>query len=128
MVATVEDIDVTNQLVTVSGPNNNWVVVKVEPEQNRVLGIGGNVRGSVSLKLLPAEFTGDGAVAPLAKQVGQGRGMVFAHLKLRSDPVGDDVFRLSPTLRKVEEQPDTLEKLKATLEQAVHSLSQSVLL
>lgn len=32
MVATVEDIDVTNQLVTVVGPNGNWVVVKVEPE------------------------------------------------------------------------------------------------
>lgn len=104
------------------------IVVKVEPEQNRVLGIGGNVRGSVSLKLLPAEFAGNGAAGPLAKQVGRGRGTVFAHLKLRSDPVGDDVFRLSPTLRKVEEQPDTLEKLKAALEQAAHSLSQSVLL
>jgi hypothetical protein len=32
MTATVEAIDVTNQLVTVVGPNNNWVVVKVGPE------------------------------------------------------------------------------------------------
>ena len=32
-VVTVQAIDVTNQLVTVVGPDNNWVVVKVKPEQ-----------------------------------------------------------------------------------------------
>jgi len=32
MVATVEAIDVTNQVLTVSGPQNNWVTVKVTPE------------------------------------------------------------------------------------------------
>src|SRR5262249_45566468 len=31
-IATVQAVDVTNQLLTVSGPNNNWVVVKVTPE------------------------------------------------------------------------------------------------
>lgn len=30
--ATVEAIDVTNRLLTVVGPNNNWVVVRVGPE------------------------------------------------------------------------------------------------
>jgi copper chaperone CopZ len=29
MIVTVEALDVTNQLPTVSGPNNNWVEVKV---------------------------------------------------------------------------------------------------
>jgi hypothetical protein len=37
MIATVEAIDVTNQLVTVSGPNNNWVVVKVTPENIKTI-------------------------------------------------------------------------------------------
>jgi len=37
MTATVEAIDVTNQLVTVVGPNNNWVVVKVGPEHIKVI-------------------------------------------------------------------------------------------
>ena len=37
MVATVEAIDATNQLVTVVGPNNNWVVVKVGPEHIKVI-------------------------------------------------------------------------------------------
>ena len=32
MIATVEAIDVTNQVLTVSGPQNNWVTVKVTPE------------------------------------------------------------------------------------------------
>jgi hypothetical protein len=31
-IVTVEAVDVTNQLLTVSGPNNNWVAVKVTPE------------------------------------------------------------------------------------------------
>ncbi len=37
MVATVEAIDVTNQLVTVVGPNNNWVVVKIGPEHIKLV-------------------------------------------------------------------------------------------
>jgi len=37
MTATVEAIDVTNQLVTVVGPNNNWVVVKVGPEHIKLI-------------------------------------------------------------------------------------------
>jgi hypothetical protein len=37
MVATVEAIDVTNQLVTVVGPNNNWVVVKVGPDHIKLI-------------------------------------------------------------------------------------------
>ena len=32
MVATVEAVDEMRQLVTVVGPHNNWVVVKVGPE------------------------------------------------------------------------------------------------
>lgn len=37
MTATVEAIDVTQQLVTVVGPNNNWVVVKVGPDHIKVI-------------------------------------------------------------------------------------------
>ena len=36
-VVTVEAIDVTNQLVTVVGPDNNWVVVKVKPEHIKLI-------------------------------------------------------------------------------------------
>ena len=37
MVATVEAIDATRQVVTLVGPNNNWVVVKVGPEHIKVI-------------------------------------------------------------------------------------------
>jgi hypothetical protein len=37
MVATVEAIDVTNQVVTVVGPNNNWVEVIVGPDKIKLV-------------------------------------------------------------------------------------------
>jgi hypothetical protein len=37
MVGTVEAIDETRQVVTVVGPNNNWVVVKVGPEHIKLI-------------------------------------------------------------------------------------------
>lgn len=104
------------------------IVVKVEPERDRVLAIGGNVRGSVSLKLLPAEFANSDAPDAEVAEVGRGRGAIFAHLKLRAEPVADDPFRTSPTLRKLGEQPDFVDRLRATLEQAASYLSESVLL
>jgi hypothetical protein len=101
------------------------IVVKVEAQRNRILAIGGNVRGSVSLKLLPAEFeSGDATIS----RVGRGRGAVFAHLKLRAEPIADDPFRTSPTLRQLDQLPDVVDRLRATLEQAASSLSESVLL
>jgi hypothetical protein len=101
------------------------IVIKVEADRQRVLAIGGNVRGSVSLKLLPAEFEGGNAAV---ERVGRGRGQIFAHLKLRAEPIAGDPFRLSPTLKKLGEQPEFLARLRATLERAVRSLSDSVLL
>jgi len=101
------------------------IVIKLEPERQRILAIGGNVRGSVSLKLLPAEFEADaGEVA----SVGRGRGQIFAHLKLRADPIDDDAFRLSPTIRGLTQQPDLVERLRAALERAARALGDSVLL
>jgi len=100
------------------------IVIKVEVDRQRVLAIGGNVRGSVSLKLLPAEF----ATAEDVERVGRGRGQIFAHLKLRAEPISGDPFRLSPTLKMLGEQPDLLAQLRATLERAVRSLSDSILL
>lgn len=113
------------------------IVIKVEPDRGRVLAIGGNVRGSVSLKLLPAAFeapagatagaTGEQTVVDV-ESVGRGRGQIFAHLKLRAAPVADDPLRLSPTIRRLTEQPDLVVRVRETLERAVRFLSESVLL
>lgn len=66
------------------------IVVKVEPDRERILAIGGNVRGTVSLKVLPAAPRG-GHLAPTRR--------MFAHLKLRDGPVEDDALSRSPTFR-----------------------------
>ena len=66
------------------------IVVGVEPDHERILAIGGNVRGTVSLKLLPAVLR-SGHLAPTRR--------IFAHLKLRAEPIEDDALNSSPTFR-----------------------------
>ena len=102
------------------------IVVKVEPDQNRILGVGGNVRGTVSLKLLPAEFGAD-AGASQVERIGRGRSQIFAHLKLRDAPVAGDPLRESPTLRRIGAEPELLNRVRAVLDGAVSALSRSIL-
>lgn len=104
------------------------IVIKVEPENDRILSIGGNVRGSVSLKLMPAEFAADDDGNEQVAQIGRGNDRVFAHLKLRDQSAVDDPVRRSPTIRRLGEQPELIERVRATLEQAVSALSASVFL
>ena len=73
------------------------VVVGLEPDRERILTIGGNVRGTVGLKLMPAALR-NGRLAPTRR--------LFAHLKLRADPIGDDALSASPTLQALEDAPD----------------------
>ena len=71
------------------------IVVKVEPARSRILAIGGNVRGAVSLKLLPAADDGpDGSLRPLPT-----RRRIFAHLKLRAPSIAADALDRTPTMR-----------------------------
>ena len=73
------------------------IVVKVDPARSRILAVGGNVRGAVSLKLLPAADDGpDGSLRPLP-----GRRRLFAHLKLRVEPLAADALDHTPTMRSV---------------------------
>ena len=72
------------------------VVVKVEPSRRRILAIGGNVRGAVSLKLLPAAEGPDRSLRPLP-----GRRRLFAHLKLRAPSIPADALDHTPTMRAV---------------------------
>jgi hypothetical protein len=64
-VATVEAIDETNQLITVVGPNNNWVVVKVTPEHIKLIKLKEKITISysdevaVALRKVPQPESGD---------------------------------------------------------------------
>jgi hypothetical protein len=70
------------------------VVVKVDDAGGRIMAIGGNVQGAVSLKILPAARMDGGLRATTAS----GRS-IFAHLKLRASPIEIDALDHSPTIR-----------------------------
>ncbi len=69
-------------------------MVGLDPERGRILAVGGNVRATVGLKLLPAEPDGDVGLHPKG-----GTRPLFAHLSLRAAPIGDDALEGSPTMR-----------------------------
>lgn len=71
------------------------VVVKVDEARGRILAIGGNVRGVVSLKLLPAERE---AAGPVRLATGDRERPMFAHLKLRAAPVDANALDMSPAI------------------------------
>jgi hypothetical protein len=77
------------------------VVVKLDAEAGRILAIGGNVRGSVSLKLLPAVREPGGRVQPAPASSGPGARPLFAHLKLRAAPIAPDALDTSATIRSI---------------------------
>jgi len=71
------------------------VVVSVDQPGNRILAIGGNVRGVVSLKSFPAIAE---AGKPMRLEVGNGERRMFAHLKLRADSIDARAIETSPTV------------------------------
>jgi hypothetical protein len=74
------------------------IVVKVDTELPGFHVIGGNVRGTVGLKLLPGELTNDGFV----KAVPYGNRTLFAHLKLNAEPLPLNALDLSPTMQALD--------------------------
>ncbi len=70
------------------------VVVALDTVRNRILAIGGNVRATVGLKLLPAASDGGVGLRPTG-----GTRPPFAHLRLRAEPIAGDALDSSPTMR-----------------------------
>jgi hypothetical protein len=73
------------------------IVVKIDETMERILVIGGNVRGTVSLKLLRAERP---AGKPLGVMDPDEERPIFAHLKLRADAIAPDALDTSPTMAR----------------------------
>ncbi|MGE3840633.1 MAG: DUF2272 domain-containing protein [Vicinamibacterales bacterium] len=70
------------------------VVVEVDEARSRILAIGGNVRGTVSLKLLPAERS----ATSLQVLDNDEERPVFAHLKLRAPAIEPAALQSSPSV------------------------------
>ncbi len=91
------------------------IVVKVDAANDRILTIGGNVRGSVSMKLMPATLKSAAGGRLLHASVGAGRRSIFAHLKLNADSVDGDAFDQSATLRALAADKEALQVLNERL-------------
>lgn len=91
------------------------IVIKNDPENGRILVIGGNVRASVRLKFLPAAPRREDQGAGYYASIGQGSRVVFAHLRLRSGPIGNDALETSPTIRRLSSNRDALAALEQSL-------------
>lgn len=91
------------------------VVVKLDPSNERILTIGGNVRGSVRLKFLPAQAKPGTVETGSYAAIGRGSRLVFAHLKLRAAPIGNDALESSPTIRALSTDSDALRALQQRL-------------
>ncbi|MCG8415300.1 MAG: DUF2272 domain-containing protein [Pseudomonadales bacterium] len=89
------------------------IVVKLDPDNGRIMLIGGNVRSWVRLKLLPAEINEHGHLAPVPYN---GR-TIFAHLQLQAEAVSNDVLEQSPTLQSLscESSTSSLRPIQETL-------------
>ena len=74
------------------------IVVKVDTELPGFHVIGGNVRATVGMKLLPGVITADGIVKP----VPYGNRALFAHLKLDAEPLPLNALDLSPTMQALD--------------------------
>jgi hypothetical protein len=74
------------------------VVVKVDEARELVLTIGGNVRGTVGLKLLPAERREGRPLRLIDRSAVPGARSMFVHLKLAADAIPTDGFDDSPTI------------------------------
>ena len=70
------------------------IVVELDPSRNRILAVGGNVRGTVALKLLPAARGPGGPLRPVG-----GLRPMFAHLKLRAASIEANALHHTPTMR-----------------------------
>lgn len=73
------------------------IVVRVGADRINV--IGGNVINGVTLSVLPLVTEGDGFARVQSVDDMDGARSVFAHLKLRADPVEDAAMENSPTIR-----------------------------
>jgi hypothetical protein len=73
------------------------VVVKVDEARAQILAIGGNVRGAVTLKVLRGNHEA-GTPSRLLDMDEDAR-PIFAHLKLRADPVAANALDTSPTMK-----------------------------
>lgn len=77
------------------------IVVQVDEDAARLLVIGGNVRGVVAMKVLPAMRSARGHLRPVDQSTSQGVRPFFAHLDLRAAPIDVRALDATPTFKAI---------------------------
>jgi hypothetical protein len=90
------------------------IVVHIDAEQDRILAIGGNVRGRVSLKLLHAQHSDNDP--SMHRAVGLGDRTVFAHLRLSEAATDDAGLLYAPSIQSLATDTARRKALEASLE------------
>jgi hypothetical protein len=78
------------------------IVVNVDEANERIFTIGGNVRRSVSMKLFSAVHDASGNLRPANPPDSGDMRPLFAHLKLRADPIALNALESSPTIEALD--------------------------
>jgi hypothetical protein len=91
------------------------IVVKLDPDNDRIFAIGGNVRGSVRLKFLPATLAPGDLSDGVYTRIGRPGRLVFAHLKLQAPSLIVDAFATRPTNEVLSRDPAALRRLEQRL-------------
>jgi hypothetical protein len=73
-------------------------VVKVDEARELILTVGGNVRGTVGLKLLPAERVDGKPLRLIDRSAVRGARSMFVHLKLAAGAIAPNAFDDTPTM------------------------------
>jgi hypothetical protein len=79
------------------------IVVSMDESAGEIRAIGGNVRGSVRLKVFPAAIHESGHLAPLPFAGRQ----IFTHLQLQAAPIELDALNSTPTILNIESLSNT---------------------
>ena len=87
-----------------NGATHCDVVVKMDARADRVLVIGGNVFQSVTLTMLPLTRDRAPFPHPIDKSIIDGAITIFAHLKLRAEPVEANALDNSPAIRALSQK------------------------
>jgi Uncharacterized protein conserved in bacteria (DUF2272) len=90
------------------------IVVLIDRSASRILTIGGNVRGTVGLKLQYAES--DPRDERLHRAIGHGNRAIFAHLKLRAESGDDQLLIETPTIQALAQDAGLLRAVEAKLD------------
>ena len=91
------------------------ITIRFDEQNDRVLVIGGNVSGSVRLKLFAADFDESVDGESTVRWIGGDGRTIFAHLKLRADSIDADALDTSPTVKALVESGDDLRWLRQRL-------------